>query len=359
MSTPIGPVTLALNVTQQIANPTAQWGNPATAVQVQNTSVFTLSVIAAAEQYVIPPFFAQTLPLVPDGTTVQVTATQTPGGTVSASTATFVYLLGGEAPPVEDGSLTAAALAAAIAGQVTTNPTVSLLLTTNQTTGTANFTVSGISSWAQGLVIVPAGLPGYPVYVTAAGQQSALFLAESVVSSLHPMFVPLFGIDTSVTLTCVGLYSSIPGTNPTQVGAMQVFETSVIPSPVVQPAHTVATQASAAAAAINVNLGNVTDAHVVKIRTMTLEASQNSGSTGPVLVGMNVAANAQVLGTTDPPSLLTGLGGGAISDRQIIQFDKTDVLIAPSASFSASPIFNISSVSFNGIVTAGIVFELW
>lgn len=115
MSTTTGPFTLTLLALESLPNPGLQ-GQNFVNVQLQNSSGFVLQVLAGGLSYTIQPFFAQTVPLSPDGTPVLVTPTQDPSNTGTQDTLTLVWLLPGESPPIVDGSLTAAALAAGLAG---------------------------------------------------------------------------------------------------------------------------------------------------------------------------------------------------------------------------------------------------
>lgn len=118
MSATSTPVVLALGATTQVPNPTAQWGNPAAAVQVQNSSAFLVDVNAGGEDYTIQPFTAQTFPLPSDGVPIAITAVENPSSLTGATHVTVVWLLNGEGPPMQDGPLTAAAIVSAITGTV-------------------------------------------------------------------------------------------------------------------------------------------------------------------------------------------------------------------------------------------------
>jgi hypothetical protein len=94
-------------------NPTAQWGNPATTVQVQNSSAFIISVVAGGETFTIQPFVAQTLPLgASSGSAITIEGLTSPSG-LTTDSLTLVWLLAGEPAPMQDGPLTSAALIAA------------------------------------------------------------------------------------------------------------------------------------------------------------------------------------------------------------------------------------------------------
>lgn len=135
-----GPYTLVLNTPQTLKDPASN-SQPSAAVQVQNSSVFVLSVLASGVAYTIQPFFAQTIPLQAEGAPIVVTAVQNLSVNSQASTITLVWLFRGEAPPMQDGSLTAQAVAAAIFGP----PSSKLLQLTSITVpagGQTNFNVT-------------------------------------------------------------------------------------------------------------------------------------------------------------------------------------------------------------------------
>ena len=83
-------------------DPAQSGGNVSASVQIQNSSAFVLSILAAGEPYTIQPFFAQTIPT--GGQPIVITPTQNPQNT-SGNTITIVWLLNGETPPMDDGPL--------------------------------------------------------------------------------------------------------------------------------------------------------------------------------------------------------------------------------------------------------------
>jgi hypothetical protein len=96
-------------------NPTALGGQPATAVQIQNSSAFIIQVVGGGEQFIIQPFVAQTIPIAQQGTPITIEGIGLPSGlSASADTLTLIWLLSGEQPPMQDGPLTAAALIASL-----------------------------------------------------------------------------------------------------------------------------------------------------------------------------------------------------------------------------------------------------
>lgn len=144
MSAAGAPVTLTLNVLASVPNPTLG-GQDFAAVQLQNSSVFVIQVVADGLQYTIQPFTAQTVPLSSTGNPITILPTQNPGGsTVGGSTLTPVWLLPGEAPPMQDGPLTAAAIVAAITGSISSQGVVDTL-------------ASGVAVGGQISLAIPAG----------------------------------------------------------------------------------------------------------------------------------------------------------------------------------------------------------
>lgn len=134
----VGPQALAIGAATAIKDPAQGGGNPSVACQIQNSSAYQLSVLAAGDVLSIQPFTAQTIEI--SGQPITVTPLAGASGTCSV---TFVFLLGApastgvqlsdgtwvETPPQQDGPLTAAAITAAAAppgsvyGPISTAPT--------------------------------------------------------------------------------------------------------------------------------------------------------------------------------------------------------------------------------------------
>lgn len=125
MATTSAAYTPALNTLITAPDPTAQWGTPATKLQIQNASPFILEITCNGEQYTIQSFTAQTLPLDGSGTTVTMLPTSGPAGSQGSITA--VWMQKGQSPPMADGQLTGAAQYAQGLGQslLDTTPTQS------------------------------------------------------------------------------------------------------------------------------------------------------------------------------------------------------------------------------------------
>lgn len=123
----IGPDTLTVGAANVVNDPAQAGGNPSAACQIQNSSPYQLNVLAAGDVLSIQPFFAQTVEI----SGQPITVTPLAGTSSIPCTVTFVFLLTTaantgvelpsgqwvETPPQEDGPLTAAAIASAIATQ--------------------------------------------------------------------------------------------------------------------------------------------------------------------------------------------------------------------------------------------------
>ena len=156
MATTSAAYTPTLNTLITALDPTAQWGNPANRLQIQNASPFTLEITCNGEQNTIQSFTAQTLTLDGAGTTVTMLPTSGPVGAQGSITA--VWLQYQQTPPMADGQLTGAA-------QYAQGLAVPLLPATP-------FTASG------GLVNVPVPVPPTvrTLIVTTASAPGALGL---------------------------------------------------------------------------------------------------------------------------------------------------------------------------------------
>ena len=187
MATTSAAYTPTLNTLITALDPTAQWGNPANRLQIQNASPFTLEITCNGEQNTIQSFTAQTLTLDGAGTTVTMLPTSGPVGAQGSITA--VWLQYQQTPPMADGQLTGAAQYAQGLG-VQLLPTSGTLAGTTTTTTTINPTtrtlvvnvgiVAGVVS-APTLTIVgqTTGIQYYgaPMYVVSGSFVSVLFSA--------------------------------------------------------------------------------------------------------------------------------------------------------------------------------------
>lgn len=99
-----------------VSDPGARLGYSSAAIQIQNASPFAVNVAADGQVFAIQSFTAQTVPVAGDATPVTITPTGV--AAASAGTITTVWLLANENPPMDDGSLTAAAIVSAL----TTSP---------------------------------------------------------------------------------------------------------------------------------------------------------------------------------------------------------------------------------------------
>lgn len=157
MSVASAPVTLTLNVLTTIpdANETAGTTTPSTAVQIQNSSVFVINVTASGLSYTIQSFTAQTIPLNPTGAPITILPTQSlsAASSASATTLTAVWLLPGQTAPMEDGPLTAAAIANALSTQYTATTLVNGVTVNGNGSGNANFTITGLTQGTRYLTL--------------------------------------------------------------------------------------------------------------------------------------------------------------------------------------------------------------
>jgi len=107
MSTTSPAVIPTLQVFSAVPDPTAQYGSPATNVQIQNASPFIITVTVDGEQFTIQSFTAQTLPCGKTGTTLTILPTNGPAG--NQGSITCVWLGNHETAPMGDSQLTGAA----------------------------------------------------------------------------------------------------------------------------------------------------------------------------------------------------------------------------------------------------------
>jgi hypothetical protein len=208
VSTTGAPVSLALNTLAQVPNP-SNYQVPFAQVQLQNSSVFVIEVTAGGLQYTIQPF-TSTVPLTADGNPITILPTQNPGGaTGTGSTLTPVWLAAGEAPPMEDGPLTAAAIESAISSVglgSTLYPATSLAFS-----GGIAFANVPVPAGTRTLIIdVSVGNTSTITNVQVSGSTSGRnyynqppYLASTAgPNNLYTIIVPFIGlVDTSVVVT--------------------------------------------------------------------------------------------------------------------------------------------------------------
>lgn len=171
MATTSPVVTLVAGGTQTVSDPTASSGNSAVAVQIQNTSVFTITAIIGGQQFTIQSFTATTLPLYGSG---GADITLTAGAGIGSPPITspdvcyVVWLLpqanqnGFEQPPIPDGSLTSAAIAALL-GTLTTSPLEAQIFANElPASGTVAFYEITLPPWANTITFAftSSGAPG-------------------------------------------------------------------------------------------------------------------------------------------------------------------------------------------------------
>jgi hypothetical protein len=133
----IGPDTLTIGVATTFVDP-ARSGQPSMACQIQNGSSYQLLVNAGGAPLSIQPFWAQTVEI--SGLPITITPVAASSSAATAPNITLAFLLGTaqgngeqlpsgtwiEAPPQEDGTLTAEAIAS-LAGVLTTQGVVDKL----------------------------------------------------------------------------------------------------------------------------------------------------------------------------------------------------------------------------------------
>jgi len=193
-----GPSTLALEVSSQLPNPFTAGYNAPAACQVCNSSAFTLQVSTLGSPYVIQAFSAVTVP-VNGNEPLQVLPIATIASASSATSITLTWLLGGESAPQEDGPLTAAAIAAAIAGTITFPQT----LLASVPGGTLTATVT-LPPNCETLIIITNQAAEQPI--TVRGVTSTFYYQCSNVGNGSNTFVAMVSpaIDFQVAVTITG-----------------------------------------------------------------------------------------------------------------------------------------------------------
>ena len=202
MATTSAAYTPTLNTLIKALDPTAQWGNPANRLQIQNASPFTLEITCNGEQNTIQSFTAQTLTLDGAGTTVTMLPTSGPVGAQGSITA--VWLQYQQTPPMADGQLTGAAQYAQGLGSTLFSTasvasgaanTVPLPPTTRTVVVSATLLSDAFTLAPQ--IIVEGATSGFQYHINNAYLRSSLPGSE-----LWVAVVPITStIDTSLTIT--------------------------------------------------------------------------------------------------------------------------------------------------------------
>jgi hypothetical protein len=208
-----------------ITNPSTATGGNFVAVQIRNASYYVLTVSGGAQQPLIDPFTATTIPIA-TGTNLSINPSflTVVAGSGAQGYLSTEWLLDGEQPSEPDGPLTAAATIAAISGFQLIN------------LGFAEFSsvdigyVTGIPSWVQSITCYPlppnepwaAGAVNAPITITGVETEYIYFNSGPAVNSLlsGPVQFNLTGLDTelefqsgqvgSVTFRVVGSGSIAP-----------------------------------------------------------------------------------------------------------------------------------------------------
>lgn len=144
-----GPFTLTLDVDLSLPDPGLGSNNPSVAVQFQNASPFVVNVNSGGTVYTVQSFTAQTITAAgSQPLSVEPISSNLASVTTSASSLIVVWLLAGESPPMADGPLTAAAIAA-LSGVITSQGATDLLETTTGTVlnPSATFTTTALHNY--------------------------------------------------------------------------------------------------------------------------------------------------------------------------------------------------------------------
>jgi hypothetical protein len=105
-----GPYSLTIGTTLELPDPGATSNNPGTQLQLQNNSPLTINVNSGGTIYTIQSFTAQTVTAA-GSQPLSVLPIVSSGASTAANALFVVWLLQGESPPMQDGPLTAAAIA--------------------------------------------------------------------------------------------------------------------------------------------------------------------------------------------------------------------------------------------------------
>lgn len=159
----------------------------AVSVQIQNSSAFSLSVVAGGDDYSVAAYTATTVPTKKAGSII---ITPQPGEIVGGAM-TLVWMQPGDSPPISDGPLAGAA--SSYFNQI--------FLGTGAKTAGQTTTVSLDASWRGLWIVTKAG-----TVPTVVGAQSGITYANFTPPYVNTpakfyRFPMISGLDTSVTIT--------------------------------------------------------------------------------------------------------------------------------------------------------------
>ena len=303
MATTSAAYTPTLNTLITALDPTAQWGNPANRLQIQNASPFTLEITCNGEQNTIQSFTAQTLTLDGAGTTVTMLPTSGPVGAQGSITA--VWLQYQQTPPMADGQLTGAAQYAQGLGST-------LFSTASVASGAANTvplppttrTVVVSATWLSG---VNAGPPQIIVEGATSEIQyhydNAYLTSSFVGSTLWVAVVPITStIDTSLTIT-------VTGTVGENFGLSVYGDTAQYPESVLYNGRASASKATRATAGTTVLLNGPARLLTAEVRSTSPIVNAFILWDGAEILHANANATSQISSTlTFPPNTLLSPG---------------------------------------------------
>jgi hypothetical protein len=199
LSSSTAPVILTLNVPVSIPDGNITYSNrPSANVQIQNSSTFVLTIVAAGLTYTIQSFTAQTISLAPNtGTPINISPSS--ASIVSpafVSSLIAVWLLEGESPPMQDGPLTAQAVSASILSTQTQR------LATAAAGAGSPLSVT-LPPWVVSVQLLSAG---FPATINVQGLPSGIFYFSTVNQApVSPIsFDVAAGVDSSILIQWTG-----------------------------------------------------------------------------------------------------------------------------------------------------------
>jgi hypothetical protein len=340
-------LTLVLNQSQAAAAPGF---NEYANVQVQNDSQFVLSVLAGGQQFTVQAFTATTLPLADDSAPVQVdpildSLAATDNNIYTATSCLLVWLLQGEGAPMQDGPLTAAAVAAAVTGSI--NIPGKLLLSQTFTLSPAEPTID-IPDWCNSFIMVIA-TSTQPTVVTVDGATSGLnyydpwmgFKSATGTISYWTYVVPMLpGIDDALDINF-----QFAGAAATLYAFASNLDDSVVrysglayDQPVV--GQDVQSPATALGAGDNTRLlASISGSgYAYQLRQLAFVPTTAPTANGSVYLADNSSLPANVLGVAVFPYSQT-VDLNANTDNEVYVFNETSESVYVSLYYDVVPVF--------------------